>query len=67
MELHYFRYSQIKQQFDRMSAENKVTTLVTALEIKEINPTKTKEVCIAMALGYKACISGSGFFEKVNN
>lgn len=62
----YFLYSQIKIQYDGMGLEQKVITLTTAFEIKEIHLEYSKDVCIAMAMGYKACISGSGYFEKIN-
>ncbi|WNH10072.1 hypothetical protein [Thalassobellus suaedae] len=61
----YLAYSQIHQKFDAMEANKKVVTLVTAMEIKEIDPTKTKETCIAMTMGYKLSISGSGFYEEM--
>lgn len=63
--MRYLTIDQINKKYEALCTENKVTTLVTALEIKDINPTKTKEVCIAMAMGFKLSISGSGFFEHI--
>lgn len=61
----YYGYSQIEQMFNEQPVEKKVVTLITAFEIKELHPEKTKEVCIATAMGFKLSISGSGFFERV--
>lgn len=63
----YLTQSQIKMKYEALNTDKKVVTLVTALEIKNVQPEVDKEVCIAMAMGYKLSISGSGYFEKINN
>jgi len=65
MEAKYLTQSQITMKYNELDDSEKVVTLVTAMDIKHINPKVDKEVCIAMALGYTLSISGSGYFEKL--
>ena len=62
--MRYLTSGQIMQKFHAMTNSDKIITLVTAFEIKDVNPNYDKETCIASAMGYTLSISGSGYFES---
>ena len=62
--MRYLTSGQIMQKFNSMTNSDKIMTLVTAFEIKDISPAYDKETCIACAMGYTLSISGSGYFES---
>ena len=58
--------TQIEQIFDEMNPDDQLIVYKKAFGIKEIHPEFSRTDCVATAMGYKKCISGSGFYENEN-
>lgn len=64
--MRYLGPTQIEQIFDEMNAEEQLSVYKKAFTVKEIYPEYSRTDCVADAMGYKKCISGSGFYENEN-
>lgn len=63
----YLGPSQVERIFEEKTLDEKLVIYKKAFGIKEMYPEFTRIDCIASSLGYKKCISGSGFYENENN
>lgn len=62
--MRYLGTSQIEREFEDMPSDEQLSVYKKAFGIKEMYPEFTRTDCIATAMGYKKCISGSGFYEN---
>ena len=62
----YLSPTQIEQFFNEKTTEQQLEIYKKAFGLKETDNTLSRIDCIAMAMDYVKCISGSGFYENVN-
>ena len=60
----YQTEAQINQKYNTYLITDKFKILDLAFKIKDDNSSLNKTDCIAISMGFKKCISGSGFYEK---
>lgn len=64
--MRYLDHTQVNRKFNAKTPAEQLEIYKKAFGIKEAYPEFTRIDCIASAMGFKKCISGSGFYENLN-
>lgn len=62
--MRYLGTTQIEQKYEELEVSKQLEVYKKAFGIKEVYPAFSRTDCIASAMGYQKCISGSGFYEN---
>lgn len=65
--MRYLNADQINQVFEEKSTAEQLEIYKKAFGIKEVYPAFNRVDCVASAMGFQKCVSGSGFYENLNN
>lgn len=62
----FYSYTQIQKEYAKMTKDQKISILISALDYMQAYNGRTKFLCIAMAMGYENFEGGENTYTKMH-